>query len=117
MRGQRFDRLDALRGLAMVWMALFHFAFDLNHFGLLEPAQNFYRDPFWTVQRATIVTLFMFGARGCRSAVALDAGQAVAALLAPLGADRRLRGARVGRARRGCSRAAGSASACCTASR
>jgi uncharacterized membrane protein len=74
MTSQRFDRLDALRGLAIVWMALFHFAFDLNHFGLLEPAQNFYRDPFWTVQRATIVTLFM-SAAGLSLAVALDAGQ------------------------------------------
>jgi len=26
----RFDRLDALRGFAVVWMAAFHFAFDLN---------------------------------------------------------------------------------------
>jgi hypothetical protein len=42
---RRFDRLDALRGVAIVWMALFHFGFDLNHFGLLEPRQNFYRDP------------------------------------------------------------------------
>lgn len=74
MTGQRFDRLDALRGLAIVWMALFHFAFDLNHFGLLEPAQNFYRDPLWTVQRATIVTLFMSVA-GLSLAVALDAAQ------------------------------------------
>jgi len=70
----RFDRLDALRGVAIVWMALFHFAFDLNHFRLLEPVQNFYRDPFWTVQRAVIVTLFMAVA-GVSQAVALDAGQ------------------------------------------
>lgn len=74
MTGQRFERLDALRGLAMVWMALFHFVFDLNHFGLLEPAQNFYRDPLWTVQRALIVTLFMAVA-GVSLAVALDAAQ------------------------------------------
>lgn len=70
----RFDRLDALRGAAIVWMAAFHFFFDLNHFGLLEPRQDFYRDPFWTVQRAVIVTLFMFTA-GLSQAVALDAGQ------------------------------------------
>ena len=70
----RFDRLDALRGAAIVWMALFHLAFDLNHFGLLEPAQNFYRDPFWTVQRTVIVTLFMAVA-GLSLAAALDAGQ------------------------------------------
>jgi uncharacterized membrane protein len=70
----RFERLDALRGAAIVWMALFHLAFDLNYFRLLEPAQNFYRDPFWTVQRAVIVTLFMSVA-GVSQAVALDAGQ------------------------------------------
>ncbi len=70
----RFDRLDALRGLAIVWMALFHFAFDLNHFGLLDPKQNFYGDPFWTVQRACIVTMFVFVA-GLSQAVALEAGQ------------------------------------------
>jgi uncharacterized membrane protein len=70
----RFDRLDALRGAAVVWMAAFHFLFDLNHFGLLDPRQDFYRDPLWTVQRAVIVTLFMFTA-GLSQAVALDAGQ------------------------------------------
>jgi uncharacterized membrane protein len=74
MTRPRLERLDALRGLAIVWMALFHFAFDLNHFGLLEPAQNFYRDPFWTVQRAVIVTLFMAVA-GLSLAAALDAAQ------------------------------------------
>ncbi|HPR45076.1 MAG TPA: heparan-alpha-glucosaminide N-acetyltransferase domain-containing protein, partial [Ottowia sp.] len=26
---QRLQRLDALRGLAMLWMTAFHFAFDL----------------------------------------------------------------------------------------
>ncbi len=70
----RFDRLDALRGAAIVWMALFHFCFDLNYYRLLSPAQNFYADPFWTVQRAAIVTLFMFTA-GLSQAVAHDAGQ------------------------------------------
>lgn len=70
----RFDRLDALRGAAIVWMALFHFAFDLNHFGLLEPRQNFYGDALWTVQRSCIVSLFLFCA-GLGQAVALDAGQ------------------------------------------
>lgn len=70
----RFDRLDALRGFAMVWMALFHFAFDLNHFGLIEPRQNFYRDPVWTLQRTAILSLFLFCA-GAALAVAMDAGQ------------------------------------------
>ena len=70
----RFERLDALRGAAIAWMAVFHFCFDLNHFRLLSPVQNFYGDPFWTVQRAMIVTLFMAVA-GVSQAVALDAGQ------------------------------------------
>jgi uncharacterized membrane protein len=74
VRAGRFDRLDAVRGAAIVWMAVFHFCFDLNHFRLLSPAQNFYTDPFWTLQRAVIVTLFMFVA-GVSQAVALDAGQ------------------------------------------
>ena len=71
---QRFDRLDALRALAIVWMAAFHFGFDLNHFGLLDPRQNFHRDPLWTTQRTVIVTLFLFCA-GLGQAVALGSGQ------------------------------------------
>ncbi len=74
MISRRFGRLDALRGAAIVWMAVFHFCFDLNHYRLLDPAQNFYTDPFWTVQRAMIVTLFMAVA-GLSQAVAIDAGQ------------------------------------------
>jgi len=70
---QRFDRLDALRGAAIVWMALFHFAFDLNHFGLV-PRQNFYVDPLWTVQRACIVSLFLVCA-GLGQAVAFERRQ------------------------------------------
>ena len=73
-RLERFERLDALRGLAMVWMAVFHFCFDLNQFRLLTPIQTFTRDPFWTVQRACIVSLFLLCA-GVSQAVALDAGQ------------------------------------------
>jgi len=70
----RFDRLDALRGAAMVWMAAFHFCFDLNFFGALQPRQNFYLDPFWTGQRTAIVTLFLTCA-GLGQAVAMGAGQ------------------------------------------
>ncbi len=73
-RSHRFDRLDALRGLAIVWMAVFHLGFDLNHFGLLQPRQNFYTDPFWTGQRTAIVSLFLFCA-GLGQAVAWQAGQ------------------------------------------
>lgn len=68
----RFDRLDALRGFAIVWMAVFHFCFDLAHFKLIE--QNFYRDPFWTNQRTCIVSLFLFCA-GFGQAIAVTQGQ------------------------------------------
>jgi uncharacterized membrane protein len=70
----RFDRLDALRGLAIVWMAAFHLAFDLNHYGLIEPRQDFYRDPLWTLQRTCIVSLFLFCA-GLGQAAAVQARQ------------------------------------------
>ena len=50
-------------------MALFHFCFDLNHFGFIK--QNFYSDPFWTVQRTCIVSMFLFCA-GFGQAIALD---------------------------------------------
>ena len=70
----RFDRLDALRGVAIVWMAVFHFCFDLNFFGYFEPRQRFQFDPFWTVQRTCIVTLFLLCA-GMGQAVAIEAGQ------------------------------------------
>jgi uncharacterized membrane protein len=68
----RFDRLDALRSVAIVWMAIFHFSFDLNHFGFTR--QDFHHDPFWTVQRSCIVTLFMFCA-GIGQAIAAEQGQ------------------------------------------
>ena len=71
-RPARHDRLDALRGVAIVWMAAFHFCFDLNHFGLIHQAFN--ADPFWTRQRLCIVTLFLFCA-GFGQAVALHQGQ------------------------------------------
>lgn len=71
---QRLDRLDALRGVAIVWMAAYHFAFDLNHFGWLQPRQHFNADAFWVVQRTCILSLFLFCA-GFAQAVALDARQ------------------------------------------
>lgn len=69
---RRFDRLDALRGAAIVWMAAYHFSFDLNHFGWIH--QDFYRDPVWTWQRTCIVSLFLFCAGGGQ-ALAVRAGQ------------------------------------------
>ncbi len=72
MTTQRFDSVDALRGLAMVWMTLFHFSFDLNQFGYIQ--QNFYTDPVWTWQRTVIVSLFLFCA-GMGQAIAVARGQ------------------------------------------
>ena len=80
-RGERFDRLDALRGVAMVWMAGFHLCFDLNLYRLM-PAQNFYRDPFWLNQRTCIVSLFLFCA-GVAQAVALQSRRESGAALFP----------------------------------
>ena len=70
--GERFHRLDALRGAAIVWMVVFHFFFDLNYFRFIR--QDFYTDPLWTVQRICIVSLFLFCA-GSSQAVALEQGQ------------------------------------------
>ena len=72
MTAQRLDAIDALRGVAIVWMTVFHFCFDLNHFGWLK--EDFYRDPFWTGQRTAIVSLFLFCA-GLGQAVAVVQGQ------------------------------------------
>lgn len=72
MPAQRFDRLDALRGAAMVWMAAFHFAFDLDHFRFIH--QDFHNATVWTAQRTCIVTLFLLCA-GAGQAVAVRQGQ------------------------------------------
>ena len=69
---RRHDRIDALRGAAIVWMTAYHFFFDLNHFGWIR--QNFLYDPFWTTQRTAIVSLFLFCA-GLGQAVAHAQGQ------------------------------------------
>jgi len=67
----RCARIDALRGLAMLWMTVFHFCFDLNHLG--GGRQDFLGDPFWTWQRTGIVSLFLFCA-GLSQAVAWRQG-------------------------------------------
>ena len=72
MTPQRFTALDALRGVAIIWMTAYHFCFDLNHLGYLK--QDFYADPFWTGQRTAIVSLFLFTA-GLGQAVAVQQGQ------------------------------------------
>jgi uncharacterized membrane protein len=71
----RFDRLDALRGVAIVWMAIFHFCYDLNYFGFIR--ENMLADPKWTLQRAGIVTLFLLCA-GAGQEIASHQGQPLA---------------------------------------
>ncbi len=71
---ERFDRLDALRAAAIVWMAVFHFLFDLNHYGYLQPRHSFHHDLLWVSQRTVIVSLFLFCA-GLGVAVAQAQGQ------------------------------------------
>ncbi|MFN3886091.1 MAG: DUF1624 domain-containing protein [Aquabacterium sp.] len=68
----RFDRLDRLRGLALLWMAAFHFCFDLANWRLIQA--NFYADPLWTTQRTCILSLFLLCA-GAGQAIAVHQGQ------------------------------------------
>nr|WP_169167872.1 heparan-alpha-glucosaminide N-acetyltransferase [Acidovorax sp. SRB_24] len=69
---RRFDRVDALRGAAMLWMTVFHACFDLSHFGYWP--QDFRTDPWWTWQRTAIVSMFLFCA-GLGQAIAVHQGQ------------------------------------------
>ena len=54
---RRFPVIDALRGLAILMMFIFHFSFDLAYFGYSQ--QDFYHDPFWLHFRTVIVTTFL----------------------------------------------------------
>jgi len=72
MQLHRIPWVDALRGLAMVWMTVFHFCFDLTQAGYLS--QDFYNDPLWTWQRSCILSLFLLCA-GAGQAIALHQGQ------------------------------------------
>jgi uncharacterized membrane protein len=49
--------VDELRGLAIVLMIIFHFAYDLNIFGYVKI--NFSHDPFWWGLPRVIVFLFL----------------------------------------------------------
>lgn len=72
MSTPRFDRLDALRGAALVWMAIFHFCFDLANRRLIQA--DFYHDPWWTTQRTLILSSFLLCA-GAGQAIATAQGQ------------------------------------------
>ena len=53
----RWTAIDALRGAAVCAMIAYHFAFDLNWFGVLHA--DFNRDALWLSLRAIIVSSFM----------------------------------------------------------
>jgi len=53
----RIPAIDALRGLAIVAMILYHFAFDLAYFRVT--ASDFYHDPLWLHARTLILSSFL----------------------------------------------------------
>ena len=53
----RVGPIDALRGLAIVAMVVYHFAFDLRFYGITH--SDFENDPFWLAARACIVSAFL----------------------------------------------------------
>lgn len=53
----RRPAVDALRGMAIGLMLVYHFSFDLRHFHAI--AADFEHDPFWLGFRALIVACFM----------------------------------------------------------
>ena len=53
----RYMLIDALRGVAIAMMAVFHFCFDLAYFNLAD--FDFYRDPVWLHLRTFILSLFL----------------------------------------------------------
>ena len=56
--GLRIHMLDAARGVAFVAMAIFHFAFDLEMFGVVE--QGFTLQPEWKYFARSIAGSFLF---------------------------------------------------------
>jgi uncharacterized membrane protein len=53
----RVGGIDALRGIALCLMFVYHFCFDLRYYGVTHA--DFEHDPFWLGFRALIVTSFM----------------------------------------------------------
>ena len=66
------DAVDVVRGLALLWMTLYHFGFDLVQFGYWQ--QDFYTAPLWTWQRTCILSCFLLCA-GAGQALAVRGGQ------------------------------------------
>ncbi len=53
---QRAPLFDSIRGIAMILMAIYHFCFDLNYFGVIHQNMNYHYE--WLSFRAVIMTLF-----------------------------------------------------------
>jgi uncharacterized membrane protein len=53
----RIASVDALRGIAICAMIVYHFCFDLRHFGVTR--SDFEHDPFWLAARAAILSSFL----------------------------------------------------------
>ena len=53
----RLAIVDIARGLAIVQMVVYHFCYDLNHFGWIHAALT--REPGWVAWRTAIVTQFL----------------------------------------------------------
>jgi len=53
----RIPAIDSLRGLAIIAMVVYHFCFDLRHFGFIAADMN--RDPFWLHARTAILSSFL----------------------------------------------------------
>lgn len=70
MPNQRIVELDALRGIAIILMAIFHFCYDLWFFEYIEMNT---KDPFWVGFRIVIITLF-FSVSGYSLVLAYEHG-------------------------------------------
>ena len=55
---RRWDALDAFRGIAVVAMIAYHFAFDLAHLGFIRA--DVYNDWRWIACRTAILSAFLF---------------------------------------------------------
>ena len=58
MKVQRIEAIDLARGIALAAMTIFHFAFDLELFGLKEP--GFIAQPHWKYFARAIASSFLF---------------------------------------------------------